>query len=260
MKNICLELAYKGTAYAGFQSQKNALAIEDVLKDSLRENKVDFERFTAAGRTDAGVHARKQVVNFFTDTSIPPKRIALALNTKLPADVRILRSFEVGPDFHSRYSALGKHYNYKIYLGEILDPFYNEYAWHFPHKIERELVYLGAKKLAGKHDFGAFKASGSSTKTTFREIYGIFPHFGNNTLEIDYIGSGFLYNMVRILTGTILEVASKKHDRTTFDEVFLNPVRDSAGITAPPQGLFLEDVFYDKEELGQKVKSLQNLE
>lgn len=259
MRNIRLDLAYDGTNYSGYQIQPNGISIEEVLRKALDKKNIDYQSLAASGRTDAGVHANSHTVNFKTNSTIPGDRFKYALNSVLPDDVRVISSTEVEDDFHARYSSVGKHYIYTIDLSKIQLPLNRLYSWNYPFSINKDKLFQASEFLAGEHDFNAFMASGSSIKDTVREIFLIKPVIKDDIIEIHFIGNGFLYNMVRILTGTIIQTAAEQYDIEKLSKVFEEPIRENAGITAPAKGLRLEKVFYSQEELEKTIKDIKLL-
>lgn len=253
LRNIRIDLSYDGANYAGWQIQKNANTVEEEVRKALKANNIDFERLAASGRTDAGVHALNQTVNFLTNSAIPGERFVYVLNSKLPDDIKALSSREVEKSFHARYSAIGKYYCYYVDLNKISNPFGIKYSWKYPYKLDPEKIENASKFLSGKHDYRNFRSSGSSVKTTEREVYLIKPEFKDHYLKLNFIGNGFLYNMVRILTGTIVQYAAGQIDQERLEKVFTEENRKLAGPTAPPQGLFLEKVFYSEKELENAI-------
>ena len=242
MRNIKLTISYKGTAYGGWQQQKNARSIEEELKKAIFKTTGETVIVYGAGRTDAGVHALAQTANFRTDCRIPEERIAYALNARLPHDILVTESVEVPDDFHSRYNAVGKIYAYHLYLGPIPSPFYDEYCWHMPRPIDLTLMEAQCAYLLGTHDFRSFMASGSSVKTTVRRIESIDFEREGPWVTITFKGNGFLYNMVRIMVGTLVEIGmGKKRDMVS---IVAARDRSCAGMTAPAKGLFLKQVLY----------------
>lgn len=250
MVNIRLIVAYKGTAYAGWQIQPNAVTVQEKMSEAVFKVIKEHVVLYASGRTDAGVHAAGQVVNFFTSSQMPAERFAPALNSHLPKDIRVLRSEEVALDFHSQYSAHCKTYCYRIYTGEILNPFFEEYAWHIRGPLDINAMQKAGNAFVGIHDFSSFMNAGSPVKSTVREIFSLtvsksttlFP--GTNQIEIFITGNGFLYNMVRIIAGTLVDVGSHKTDPNNVPGIIMNGDRKQAGITAPAHGLMLINVVY----------------
>jgi len=243
VKNIKLTLAYDGTNYHGFQIQQNAVTIQEELEKAIAKIFAQAVRVTAAGRTDAGVHALGQVVNFFVETKIPCERIPYALNSVLPADIVVTSAEEVPADFHARYSAKSKVYRYTVDHAPFPRVLTRHYAYHFPYRLDLDSMQRAASTLLGQKDFCTFMASGSSVKSTVRTIMALDLIDQDDYLTITIEADGFLYNMVRIITGTLLEVGlGKRH----YD---LTPVlearnRSAAGWTAPAHGLIMQKVKY----------------
>lgn len=244
MRNIQVIIAYCGTAYNGWQIQPNGLGIQEVLQKSIASITGENTHLTASGRTDAGVHALGQSAHFFTDSRIPIDRIPVAINSKLPPDIRIINAFEQPLDFHSRYSAIQKTYIYKIHQSRIADPFLFDQVYQLAYTIDWDLVNELSEVFIGKHDFKGFMASGSAVKTTIREIKAIKLTQFDDITEISFTGNGFLYNMVRILVGTLLEGAYKKKTKTEMMTILSSQDRTQAGPTAPAHGLYLKSVDY----------------
>lgn len=245
MRNIKLVLEYDGTNYAGWQRQKNALSIQQVVEEALY--KLTGEKITVigAGRTDSGVHARGQVANFFTASRIPADRFSFALNSLLPYDIRVLESQEVPPEFHARYWAKAKQYRYSICARTHAPAIGRNYYYHVPDVLDVEAMNAAAQYIAGTHDFKAFQSAGSSVKNTVRTIYQARwiwepPCY----LYFDIKGNGFLYNMVRILVGTFIEIGRHRMQESDMKRILESGDRDKAGPTAPAHGLCLEKVYY----------------
>lgn len=247
-KTIHLTLAYDGGPYCGWQRQPNGVSVEEKLRGALAALGVSYTRLRASGRTDAGVHALGQSVSFLTESSVPPERYAPALNTHLPPDIRVMASREAARDFDAHTSARGKHYRYRVDLGGVHTPFESGRSWHYPHVLDMARVQRACAYLSGRHDYAAFMAAGSSVKTTARDVWKIMPALDGRILTLDVYGGGFLYNMVRILVGTIVGYASGQYPEEKLVRVFKEPVRANAGITAPACGLYLMEVYYDAGE------------
>lgn len=243
-KNIKLTLAYNGGNYVGWQIQPNGISVQAVLFEAIYKITKEKVLLHGSGRTDAGVHAAAQTANFKINTTIPAERFALALNTVLPKDIRVIASEEADPDFHSRFSAKGKTYCYRIFNRRIDDPFYDPFCWHIKEALDVDLIKKSAEKFIGTHDFCGFMSSGSAVKTTIRTIHSIDVRKNDALIELTYTGNGFLYNMVRIITGTIIECAQKKIDLNELDEIIQSKDRNRAGKTAPACGLMLMKVLY----------------
>lgn len=244
MKNIQLIISYRGTNYCGWQVQPNGMTIQEVIVNGIRELTGETVNLIGSGRTDAGVHALGQSANFFTDSSIPPESFYRALNTRLPLDIRIVSSQECDPDFHSRYHAKGKSYIYKIFENPVASPFYSDLAFHVSRSLDWMAMKEAAAHFIGEHDFITFMASGSSIKTTIRTIEEISFEENGALREITFRGNGFLYNMVRIMVGTLYEVGYHRLKPQDMAKIIESRDRSRAGVTAPAQGLYLKEVYY----------------
>ena len=213
MRNIKLTVAYDGTSYHGFQEQRGTglPTVQGVLEKCLSELAQRKVQVIGAGRTDAGVHARGQVINFDAGGwNIPTEKIPLAANGILPHDIAALNSREAPGDFHARFSATAKEYRYTIHNCRVPDPFLRRYSLFFPRQLDIGDMRRAAAYLIGEHDFSAFKAAGTPVKSAVRRLYDIRIEPGE-IIQLFFRGNGFLYNMVRILVGTLLEVGLKKY-------------------------------------------------
>lgn len=248
MRNIRLVLEYDGTDYCGFQDQArpDRPTVQAKLEEALAKTVGERVRITAAGRTDAGVHALGQVVNFVSDTTIPIERIPVALNTRLPKDIAVIRADVVPIDFHARYWAKAKTYRYTWYTRPVLSPFYHRYVQHVPRPLDVPAMHRAAALFVGEHDFAAFRSAHGSTKTTVRHIYASTIERTGDLVHFTIEGSGFLYNMVRIMAGTLLEIGLGRRDIDSVKEALRLGDRELAGPTAPPHGLTLVSVAYDE--------------
>lgn len=245
MRNIKLTIEYDGTGYHGWQSQVNAAAVQDVLCLAIKKLTGEEIILTGSSRTDAGVHALGQAANFFTASRIPAEKFAFALNSVLPEDIVIRKSEEVGKDFHSRFSAVGKRYRYLIFNSPFRSALLRQRAWHVFYPLDVDAMEQGAKHFLGMNDFKAFMASGSSVKTTVRTISDIsISSFPDPTLALEIAGDGFLYNMVRIIAGTLVEVGYGKIRPQDIPDIIISGDRKKAGKTAPAHGLYLMEVYY----------------
>lgn len=247
MKNIKLTLAYDGTNYHGFQEQRGTglLTIQEVLESSLSTLAKSPIQVIGAGRTDAGVHALGQVVNFRSDRwPIPVAKIHLAMNALLPSDIKIIKAEEVPLDFHARFSARAKTYCYSIYNHRVLSPFHRLYCYHEPRKLDLKAMQEGAQYLLGSHDFKSFQAQGTPVKDTIRTIFRAEIVKELPLMHLYLRGNGFLYNMVRIITGTLLGIGIGKIKPEDIPRIIQARNRTLAGPTAPPQGLCLREVEY----------------
>jgi tRNA pseudouridine38-40 synthase len=246
MRNIKLLIEYDGTNYKGWQIQKNAPSIQEEIVKAIYKITGESIDLNGSGRTDAGVHARGQVANFVTSSNIREDRFADALNSVLPEDIVIKRSEEVSLDFHARFSAKGKKYSYTLYNSKYPPAIGRNYVYHVRYcdKLDIEKMVEGSRYFIGTHDFAGFMSAGSNVKDTVRTIYSIDFHNEGSKIRIEYIGNGFLYNMVRIITGTLLYCGLSRIDVTKLDEIILSKDRVKAGITIPAKGLCLEEVYY----------------
>jgi len=243
-RNIRLVIEYEGTAYAGWQIQENAVSIQQIIEEAVYSVTGERSRLTGSGRTDSGVHARGQVANFFTHSKIPADRLGYALNASLPADIRIVASEEVDLSFHARYHAKKKEYRYTLHVGPHGTALDRRTCVHVRGPLDMEAVREATKYLAGTHDFSAFRGSGSSVKTTVRTIFRAEWTEDGNKLYFTIVGNGFLYNMVRIIVGTLLEIGRGKRPPQDVARLLAPAKRDDAGPTAPAKGLCLMRVYY----------------
>ena len=243
---IKLIVAYDGTGYHGWQIQNNALSIEEVLTGALRELLGEEIELAGASRTDAGVHALGNVAVFDTNTRIPPEKIAVAVNQRLPEDIRVMCSEEVSPEFHPRYEVSRKTYEYSITNVRIQLPTKRLYSYfvYIPLNVER--MRKTAEYFLGEHDFAGFCSSGSQVKTTVRSIYELQVLQQGEDIRIRVTGNGFLYNMVRIIAGTLIEVGMGRREPETVRRAIEEADRKLAGPTAPPQGLTLVNIDYEE--------------
>ena len=244
MRNIKLTVAYEGTGYNGFQRQMNGIGIQQVLEGRLAKLFGHELKMYGAGRTDAGVHAYGQVVNFYTTGTIPVERIAIASRCLLPHDIVITEVEEVDGRFHAQYSATSKIYVYKIYPHVMPDPFLRNYAWHIRRKLDVAAIEDAAQCIVGTHDFSAFRAAGGANISPVRTILEVKCQFVDELLELSFWGTGFLYHMVRNLTGTLVEVGIGARSVEQFKVILESLERKKAGITAPAHGLYLKKVQY----------------
>ncbi len=244
MKNIKLTIAYNGTNYSGWQRQTNAKTVQGEIERALRIVMNKNITIHGSGRTDAGVHALGQVASFSEEFSIPIDRLEFALNNALPLDI-VINSIEEAPmDFHARYSSKGKKYIYKIYNDVKRNPIYSYQSYFVRRYIDINKLRAASKHFLGEHDFSAFMTSGSSIKNTVRTIQDINIYTEDKFIVLEYKGNGFLYNMVRIITGTLLDVCSGKIDINDLDSIIKSKNRRKAGHKAPSQGLYLAKVYY----------------
>ena len=254
MRHLKLTIAYDGRAYVGWQRQKNGLAIQQVLEETWTDITGETIKIVSSGRTDAGVHARAQVCSLSTDSKIPCAKLVQAINACSPSDISALRCEETVEGFHAITSAINKTYVYYVQSGRIADPFRLNHAWFVPHLLDIEDMQLAASFLEGRHDFKSFQASGSNPRiTTTRTVskLEVRHDFRDpfHDIEIWITADGFLYNMVRNIVGTLVQVGRKSESPVWVQEVLSQLDRTHAGQTAPAHGLFLDHVVYDPETL-----------
>lgn len=247
MSNYKLTVEYDGSCYHGYQIQGDLPTIQACLESAISMLAGEPVRVIASGRTDTGVHALAQVINFTsTKFSVPVERIPKALNSVLPQDIRVLTAEVVPNDFHARFDAKKKKYFYQLYLARQGTAFYRNYAWCIESELDVKAMYKAGKHLEGTHDFAAFTASGGSVSSTVRTIYNFNLIQEERLVKLEFIGNGFLYKMVRNLVGTLVEVGMGRRKPESIKELLVSRSRSLAGITAPPQGLFLEQVWYEE--------------
>lgn len=258
MKRVKLTVAYDGTNYCGWQIQPNGVTIEEVLNQKLSELTGEQITVIGASRTDSGVHARGNVAVFDTNSPIPAERMAYALNRKLPEDIVIVKSEETASDWHPRYQDCTKTYEYHIWNAEVPDPTKRHTSYHVSYRLDIEKMKKAAQYLVGEHDFMSFCSIHRNVKTTVRTIYELEIEKQKEELVIRICGNGFLYNMVRIIVGTLLRVGRGFYTPEQVKEILEAKNREAAGVTAPPQGLVLIEINYEencrKSEEGREVK------
>ena len=243
MRNIKITIQYNGKNYCGWQKQNNSPGIQGTIEKAIFDITGEEVKITGSGRTDAGVHALGQVANFKTNSQIPASRIPNALNAKLPKDISIVDAEEVDEDFHSRYSAKKKRYRYQIYNSPYRSPIYADTSYPVKYDLDIDKMKKEAKLFIGTHDFKGFMSSGSSVVDTIRTIYDIGVSKSEDLIIIEIEGNGFLYNMVRIIAGTLVDIGRGKID-TDLSTIIESKSRSMAGHTAPAHGLFLKKVDY----------------
>jgi len=248
LRNIKLTLAYEGTNYNGYQVQKDQPTIQLKLEEALKVTTKEKIRVLVSGRTDSGVHALGQVVNFKTLSKIPTDKFVPALNSILPPDIRIKKSEEVSEDFHAQLSALGKHYQYSLYNADVSSPFLRRYVYQVRRDLDLDRMKKAADYFMGKKDFSSFRSSGCGASSPVKEIFQCSCIKKGRIIHILVKGSGFLYNMVRIISGTLLMVGLGKISCEKVKEIIDARDRTKAGPTLAACGLCLIKVYY--EDLG----------
>lgn len=244
MKNVKLKIEFDGTNYSGWQRQKNAITIQEVMEETISKLTCEKTIIYGVSRTDSGVHAKEFVANFHTGSSIPADRFSYALNTHLPKDIRVLSSTEVPEDFHSRYNAKGKSYSYSILNRRQEPALFANYMHHIKRPLDIELMKEGGKYILGTHDFKCFKSLGGNTRNDVRTVFDIYFTKEENMIKIFIKGDGFLYNMVRIISGTLVNVGLKNIEPQEIINIIASKKRNRASICLPAKGLCLEKVWY----------------
>ncbi len=245
MRNIKLTIEYDGKDFNGWQKQPTKLNIQGTIEQAIKQITGEDVELNASGRTDAGVHALGQVANFKTNSQIPIEKFAIAINSKLKRSIVIKKAEEVDERFHSRLSCKKKTYRYIINNSPEGTAIYRNLETHIPQKLDLSQMKKAIKYFEGEHDFKAFKASGTSSKSSVRTIYKADIYQENEKIFIEITGNGFLYNMVRIIVGTLVEVGLGKIKPEKIIYIIQQGKRENAGKTFPPNGLYLLKVMYD---------------
>ena len=244
---VLITLSYIGTHYHGFQVQKNALTVCQVLQDALEQLYGTRPPVKGCSRTDAGVHALGYCVSYTQPKPIDPYKLPLAINRFLPPDIRVRRAREVPEDVHARYSSVSKEYLYCLHNSAIEDPFQAPYAWRLATPLDADKMAQAARAAEGRHDFRAFMSAGSDMEDTVRTVHFFRVERTGEDIRFHICADGYLYNMVRILVGTLVEVGAGRMRPEEMSVVLQSGNRSLAGDTAPAKGLFLYKVHYPDE-------------
>ncbi len=245
MTRILLTIRYRGTAYHGWQVQPNGVTVQETLQNAIEAVTGVRSGVIGCSRTDAGVHAETFCCTFDTESPLRGERLALALNAHLPQDVAVRDAREVAAEFHPRYDARGKRYVYRVWNGRQRNPFFEENAIHIAVPLDNAKMDTAAKAFLGTHDFAPFCAAGSSVEDTVRTVSRCDVTREGDLVTVTVEADGFLYNMVRIMVGTLLDIVNGRLAEDVIPTIFAQNTRDAAGTTAPAKGLTLQDVFYD---------------
>ena len=245
MRNIALRLAYDGTAYHGWQTQRTEVTVQETLEEAIEKVTGAHSHVTGCGRTDAGVHALRYCAAFRTDSGIPLERMPLAINSRLPADIAVMKAVEAAEDFCPIRSCIKKEYVYKIHNSRIRDPFLQSRACFYPAPLDIELMQRAGKAFEGTHDFAAVRSVGTETKTTVRTVYWCRAERGGDIITISVCADGFLYNMCRAIVGTMVYASHGKLLPEDIPALLETGDRRLTGPTMPPQGLSMSRVWYD---------------
>lgn len=259
-RRVRLIVEYDGTNYAGWQRQINAMSVQQRLEEALTKLTKTPVTVTGSSRTDAGVHAMGQTVHFDTESGVPDEKFAYALNTMLPEDIRVRNSMSAEADFHARFQAKGKIYRYLIHNGPHASAMWRNFRAHVMYELDVEKMNREVQAMIGTHDFAPFAASGSIVKDTTRTIYDARVTRNGDQVMLLVHGNGFLYNMVRILAGTLISVGTGKLEEGAIARALTSMSRLDLGVTAPAHGLTLMRVFYayDEHEAGAYFEKLLN--
>lgn len=246
MRNIALKLMYDGTAYHGWQVQKRDRSVAETLERALSHIVGHAVKLTGAGRTDAGVHAEAYIANFRTSSNIPCDRLPLAVNSRLPDDIVVMKATEVPHHFNAIGSCLKKEYTYRIYNSRIRNAFLVNRVWFYPKHLDEAVMQKAASFFVGTHDFSAVRSVGTETRTTIRTVH-YFTITRNETLiECRVCADGFLYNMARAMVGSCVYAAEEKFRPEDIPGILASKNRTDAGPTAPPQGLYMTKLWYEE--------------
>lgn len=240
---------YNGTAYHGWQVQKRDVTVAGTLEKALSGLVGEPVRLVGAGRTDAGVHAEHYIANFRTHMTIPCDRLPLAVNVRLPEDIAVQAAYEVPETFNAIGACIKKEYTYRIYNSRISNPFYVHRAYFYPKVLDEAVMDRAARMFEGTHDFAAVRSVGTDVKSTVRTIYYCYVTRSGDLLELKVCANGFLYNMVRAITGTVLYAAEGKLTPEEIPAILDSGNRTLAGPTVPPGGLYLTRLWYEDERL-----------
>ena len=252
MRNIALQLMYVGTAYHGWQIQKNAVSVEETLEKCLQQGVGHPVKCTGAGRTDAGVHARTYVANFRTNSRIPLDRLPLAVNTRLPDDIVVTQAVEVSEGFNAISSCVKKEYTYQIYNSRIRNAFFVDRAWFYPKHLDEGVMQAAADRFVGTHDFAAVRSVGTDVKSTVRTVHYFDIERDGLLINCRVCANGFLYNMVRAMVGTVIYAAEGKFPPEAITDILEGKCRTDAGPTAPPGGLYMTKLWYEEPGLTEE--------
>ena len=244
MRNIKLIIEFDGSGFCGWQRQPKGRTVQREIEIAIFKATGEEVQINGSSRTDAGVHAKAMVANFFTNSTIPGDKFREAINVRLPEDVSIVKSEEVNEDFHARYSSSGKSYSYTIVNRYERLSLGHQYLYHYRYNLDIERMRKACEYFIGTHDFRAFMSPGSSIKTTVRTIKDLHIEHDGDHIKIFITADGFLYNMVRIIVGTLLKVGNNKLEPEDIKSIIEEGNRKRAGMCVPPNGLILEKVFY----------------
>ncbi len=252
MRNLLLRIMYDGASFHGWQVQPDSITVQETLQDAIERILGVRENVVGCSRTDAGVHANDFCCNIRTENEIDCYRLQGALNAVLPDSVSVKSVEEVSVGFHARYDCVTKQYVYRVWNASYKNPFLTSYAWHYKNKIDETLLNEQAQYFVGTHDFKAFCSSGSSVEETVRTVKSFSVERDGEEVRFTVEADGFLYNMVRIMVGSLIEISENKIEKDKLSDIIDSKDRKCAGRTAPPQGLYLNKVNYGEDLCGRK--------
>ncbi|GAB6106886.1 tRNA pseudouridine(38-40) synthase TruA [Fusibacter bizertensis] len=256
MQTVHLKMIYDGSVYHGWQRQSNHRSVQEEVEKALTKILGGKITIDASGRTDAGVHAIEQSVTFSANIKMPIEQLKFVINGRLPSDIFVSEVNAVDADFHARYSAIAKAYEYRIYTSKDRNPFLDKYSFHWSRKLNIDAIKFGMSFFLGTHNFATYMAAGSNKENTERTIYAFELYEDGDVLKFVIVGDGFLYNMVRIIMGTLLDIGEGKLKPEMVPDILKSGDRNRAKYTAPPSGLYLKKVFYNQEELTEFIAKL----
>ncbi|MBE7006225.1 MAG: tRNA pseudouridine(38-40) synthase TruA [Ruminococcaceae bacterium] len=254
MRNIALILTYVGTAYHGWQVQPKDITVEETLEKACAKVVGHRVHMTGCGRTDAGVHAKRYVANFRTESTIPVDRLPYALNTHLPGDIVVTEAREMPEGFNAIGSCVKKEYTYLIYNSRIRDPFYVNRAWFYPKHLDEHIMQAAADQFVGTHDFAAVRSVGTDVRSTVRTVYYYEVERTGDILSLRVCANGFLYNMARAMAGTLVWAAEGKIRPEELGAILRAGDRTAAGPTVPAGGLYMTRLWYETPEVSFHVE------
>ena len=252
MRNLKVMIAYRGTNYHGFQRQSNAITVQETVEKHISKVLNEPVTITGCSRTDTGVHANEFCFNVKTSSRIPCRNFVRGVNGELPDDISVLSCEEVPEDFHARFDCKGKEYVYKIHCSESKNPFAPDLEFHYRRPFDIEAAKKAAGYFVGTHDFASFCADCTNVSTTVRTIYSFNIEKHGNTVVMLVKGDGFLYNMIRIMAGTLIDISEKRFSPDDIPDILAARDRLRAGRTAMAHGLYLNKVYYSEDELNSR--------
>lgn len=253
MQTISMRIQYDGSGYHGWQRQSRMKSVQQTLEKTLSKVFDQTIEIDGSGRTDAGVHALGQCISFKVNLTMPIENVRIVVNRRLPNDIYVESVTLESDDFHARYCSIGKTYVYKIYTNEARSPFFDKYYFHFENALDESAIREAMQHFVGTYDFKTFMASGSGTEHTVRTIYRFDLEVSENALVFTITGDGFLYNMVRIIIGSLIHVGTGKIKASDIPSILESGDRNRAKYTAPAHGLYLKSVYYSEEDLQKSI-------